>query len=165
MKTENLRDLLALKVNALRDVEEQILAALPAMIEKATDEDLKASLRDHFEETRLHAKRLEDALDELGEEKSKIKSDGIRGIVKDAEWSMKHAATPEALDAAIIASASYVEHYEIAGYTAAIAWADTLGLDAVSEILSETLKEEHHADAVLQESAHSKVNQRAAELV
>lgn len=164
MKTENLRDLLALKINALRDIEEQILAALPIMIEKATDEDLKSSLRDHLEETRVHVKRTEEALDELGEERDKVKVDGIRGIIKDAEWSMKHAASPESLDAAIIASASYVEHYEIAGYTAAIAWADTLGLDSVSEILSETLKEEHHADAVLQEAAHSKVNQRAAEL-
>lgn len=165
MKTENLRDLLALKINALRDIEEQILVALPVMIEKATDEDLKSSLRDHFEETRVHVKRTEEALEEFGEERDKIKVEGIRGILKDAEWNMKHASTHEAMDATIIASVSYVEHYEIAGYTAAIAWADTLGLDSVSEILAETLKEEHNADAVLQEAAHSKVNMRAAELV
>ncbi|MDP1625127.1 MAG: DUF892 family protein [bacterium] len=165
MRTTNLRDLLALKLGALYDIELQIIEALPKMIEKASDEDLKSSLREHLQETRVQAKRLEEAFEEIDEKADKVKVEGIRGIIKDAEWNMKHADTPETLDAAIIASASYVEHYEIAGYTTAVAWADTLGYYTVSELLTQTLKEEHHADAVLQEAAYSKINQRATEMV
>lgn len=160
-KKETLHDLLLLKLAALHDIELELVKALPKMAEASTDPDLKNGFKDHLAETKNQVIRIEEAFTALGEKPEKTKVEAIRGLTKDAAWIMKHIKNPEALDAALIASASYVEHYEMAGYRSAIEWARKMGHDEVIELLSKTLDEEKTAEEKLSDLAKSKINEKA----
>jgi ferritin-like metal-binding protein YciE len=146
MKNMNLRDLFIQKLNALYDIESNIVKALPKMAKAATDKELKKGFTDHLTETKMHIQRLEEAHRMLGVKPKKLKAEGIRGLIKDGEWVIKNIKPKEALDANLARAASYVEHYEMAGYMAAIAWADALGETEVVQLLIDTLEEERSAD-------------------
>jgi ferritin-like metal-binding protein YciE len=150
-KSKSLRELLGTKIRALYDIENELIEALPTMAEAATDSDLKEAFETHLEETRNQAERLEEVCDLLGEEKEKLKAEGIRGMVKDAEWLVKNVEEGDALDTALIAAARSVEHYEMAGYMAAQEWAEMLGQEEASSILTEIFEEEEAADEKLGE--------------
>jgi ferritin-like metal-binding protein YciE len=151
MKNMNLENLLVMKLNSLYDIENNLVEALPGMAEASTDPDLKQAFLDHLEETRNHLTRLEEALEMLGEKPEKIKVAGIRGIVDDAKWIIKNIEGEAALDSNLIRAAQYAEHYEMAGYRGAIAWAEMLGKDDVASLLQETLDEEMEADSKLED--------------
>lgn len=157
-----LRDLLIQKLQVLYFAEQQIMEALPAMAEHATDETLADAFDEHLEQTREQAKRLEQAFAFLGEKAEPMESDGIAGIIADGEWVMEHVGGPEALDANLIAAAQYVEHYEIAGYGSAHAWAIELGEEEVADLLEQSLAEERETDEKLDELATTVINARAA---
>jgi ferritin-like metal-binding protein YciE len=151
MKT--LDDLLMLKLKALYDIETQLTKAVPKMAKKATDNDLKAAFEKHAVETEGHVMRLEEIFVILEVKPATLKVDAIRGLVKDAEWAVKEKPPETALDAMLIASASYIEHYEMAGYIAAHRWAVRLGLERVADRLKMTLDEEVEAAKTLAEIA------------
>lgn len=160
-KEMTLHDLLILKLRALYDVEHQLVKALPKMVKHATDPELKKDFSDHLTETKNQVKRLEECFSNVGERATKTKVEAIRGLIEDAEWLFTHVTPPEALDAALIAAASYVENYEMAGYRAAIGWAKKMNHESVAVLLTITLEEEVNADEKLFTLADSKLNNRA----
>ncbi len=148
-KKESLRDLFLLKIQALYDIESELVEALPEMAEAATDSDLKEALESHLTETRGQLTRLENIFDLLGEEKEKTKVEAIRGLVKDGEWLVKNVAEGDTLDVALISAARAVEHYEMAAYMAAQEWAELLDDEGVSALLEKTFEEEEAAEEKL----------------
>ena len=163
MKLENLHDLFIFKLTALYDIEGELLKALPKMSAKAEDEDLKKAFDKHKEETQEHVDRLAQIFDMFGVKPKKTKIEGIRGIIADAESTAKEKPSQEALDAVLIASARYAEHYEMAGYMTALSWAETLGYDDAASLLKTTLEEEVSADEKLASIAESSVDEKAME--
>ncbi len=153
-----LQDLFVMKIQALYDIEQEIIKALPKMAQKATNSELKKGLEEHLEETKEQAERLGQIFGILGERPKKLKVEAIRGMAEDAKWVMSNVKEPKALDASLIASAQYVEHYEMAGYGTAKEWADMLGLDEARDLLEDTLEEEKSADEKLNDVAVSEVN-------
>ena len=152
-------------VHQLRDIyyaEKQILKALPEMIEKVTHPQLREGLENHLEETKGHVERIEEVFRMHGSEAKAVDCPAIDGILKEAREVSGDVADDDVLDAAIIAAAQAVEHYEIARYGTLIAWARELGRDDCADELEATLEEEKAADAALTEVAESRVNEDAA---
>ena len=148
-KEMGLRELFIQKINVLYDIESELVKALPAMAKAASDPELKEGFEGHLEETKNQVARLEQIHEILGEKPKKLKAEGIRGIIEDGKWVIKNVKPKAALDANLARAAQYAEHYEIAGYLAAITWAKTLGETEVAELLDETLQEEIAADQKL----------------
>ncbi len=158
----NLRDMLVEELRDIYNAEKQITKALPKMIKAATSEQLKAGFEKHLEETHGQIERLEQCF-ELLEEKVRGKTcEAMRGIIEEASETMKEDMEPEVLDAALVASAQKVEHYEIASYGTVMTWAQHLGLDDVAKLLSATLDEEKATDVKLTQLATKDINARAA---
>ncbi|MGZ5248529.1 MAG: YciE/YciF ferroxidase family protein [Flavitalea sp.] len=181
-KMIDLKDLLKHEVLDLYSAEEQIIAAMPAMIEKAGDSRLKKSLQEHLKVTEKQKTRLDKIKKLLSEGRSEEsngngqgffsslfggasggsqKCKGMEGLISEGEKMMGEDMTPEVLDAAIIASAQKIEHYEICGYGTARAYARQLNLGEVAELLEETLDEEYEADDRLTDLAIGSVNEEA----
>jgi ferritin-like metal-binding protein YciE len=133
------------------------------MIGKATNRDLSKGLSDHLEETRKQIGRLDQVFKKLGKDAKGTKCPAIDGIIEEANDVAGEVADKQVLDAAIVAAAQAVEHYEISRYGTLIAWAETLGHDDVVRLLTTNLNEEKAADKKLSGIALRKgVNQRAA---
>jgi ferritin-like metal-binding protein YciE len=158
---ETLHDLF---LHTLQDVyyaENQITKALPKMIDKATNPQLKQSFENHLSETRGQIERLKRAFDLLGEDAKAVDCPAIDGIIKEANEVAGDIADKAVLDAALIASAQAVEHYEITRYGTLIAWAKEMGHDQVASLLLETLDEEKATDDKLTGLAEGAANARA----
>jgi ferritin-like metal-binding protein YciE len=136
--------------------------ALPEMISKASDPTLRKGLEKHLGETQGHVKRLEHVFQMLGQKPKAIDCPAIDGIIEEAQEVTGEAADESVLDAAIIASAQAVEHYEMTRYGSLVAWAKRLGLKDCAKVLQETLEEEKAADKALTEVAERSVNAQAA---
>lgn len=156
-----LHDLLLMKLQALYDIETQLVSALPKMAKKAMNEDLSEAFTEHLEETKVHVGRLDQAFDILDKKPKKLKCEGIRGIIEDAEWVLKKIDDPAARDANTIAAAQYAEHYEMAGYQSAVEWAELLGFNDISELLRQTLEEEKTASDKLSSLASGGIDEAA----
>jgi ferritin-like metal-binding protein YciE len=162
MKVQNLSDLF---VHTLKDIyfaEKQILKALPKMIKAADSKELARALEMHLEETNEQVVRLEEVFKLLGKKAVGEKCPAIEGILEEGEELMKEIKDPDTRDAAMIAAAQAVEHYEITRYGTLVSWAQLLGLDDAVKPLSMTLKEEYAADDKLTKLAESKLNKQAA---
>jgi len=152
-------------VHQLQDVyyaEKQILSALPKMIDKATDPSLKQGLQSHLTETETHVQRLEQVFEMHGAEIKTTKCPAINGIIEEANEVAGDVEDKQVLDAAIIASAQAVEHYEITRYGTLVAWAKQLGRADCAAVLEQTLREEKSADTKLTAIATGGVNRAAA---
>ena len=153
-------------VHTLRDIyyaENQIAKALPDMIEKATNRDLVAGLKAHLEETNKQVERLQKAFEKLGKEPSETKCPAIDGIIKEADETAGEIEDKTVLDAAIVANAQAVEHYEICRYGTLIAWAEELGHHDIVRFLTTNLNEEKAANTKLNTVALRKgVNAKAS---
>ena len=152
-------------VHQLQDIyyaEKQILKALPKMIEKATSPQLKQGLESHRKETENHVARVEKVFKMHGAEAKAVDCPAIDGIIKEANEVAGEVADKEVLDAAIIAAAQAVEHYEITRYGTLVAWAKQLGRADCASVLQENLKEEGAADEKLTKLAESGINRKAA---
>jgi ferritin-like metal-binding protein YciE len=160
-KIMSLADLFVQKIQALYDIESEIVDALPDMVDEATDEELKTAFQEHLIETRMHVERLKEIFMMLEMKPKKLECDGIRGIIKDAKWVMKHVTGATALDANLIATAQYVEHYEMAGYETAAEWARLLGHMTAAKLLTHTLEEEIAASDKILQLALEKINREA----
>jgi ferritin-like metal-binding protein YciE len=163
--TKDIKTINDLFVHTLRDIyyaEKQIVKSLPDMIEKAHDPQLKQGLQSHLGETKTHVQRLEQVFRLHGVEAKGVDCPAIDGIIEEAEDVVGEVADEHVLDAAIIAAAQAVEHYEITRYGSLIAWAKRLGKNECAALLDQNLQEEKAADKKLTDIAESKVNLRAA---
>ena len=154
-----------LLLHGLQDIyyaEEQITKALPKMIEKATNADLKAGLKSHLEETKGQIERLKTVFSKLGQPAKGTTCQAINGIIKEADESAGEIEDNAVLDAAIVANCQAVEHYEMARYGTLIAWAESLGHDDIVRNLTTNLNEEKAANTKLNTVALRKgVNAKA----
>lgn len=164
MKIQNLHALLLVKLQALYDVEGELIKALPKIAKKASDGELRAAFTSHLEETKRQRERLEGVFEMLGEKPKKARSEGIRGIIEDGEWLAGQTMPDEVRDAGLVGSALYVEHYEMAGYEAAISFAEVLTLPDVAASLEETRVEEENAASKLSALAETSINMQAGAL-
>ena len=145
----NLQQLYQDQLRDLYSAETQLIAALPEMVSNSTDQDLKNAFSQHLEETREHRQRLERICGDLNIDPSGEECEAMRGLIKEAKKHLASTAAGDVRDAVLIASANRVEHYEIAAYGVAKAFADALGYDEASNLLDKTLQEEGHADHTL----------------
>lgn len=149
------------------DGELQIINALPKLIQASTSRDLKEALYHHLEETEGQKQRLDEIFFELYLEPFEKRCIGIEGIFREAREILRKKLPPVVKDAAIIASAQKVEHYEIATYGTLRTYAEVLELDNIADLLQETLNEEYNADKTLNKLAEGTwlttgINARAA---
>jgi ferritin-like metal-binding protein YciE len=163
--TRDIKKMDDLFVHTLRDIyyaENQIVKALPDMIKKATDTDLKQGFEAHLGETKNHVKRLEQIFETRGLEVKGVDCPAIDGIIKEANEVIGEVDDKKVMDAALIAAAQAVEHYEMTRYGTLIAWAKQLGHSDSASLLEENLREEKAADSKLTAIAERQVNRRAA---
>ena len=158
MALKSLKDLYIEQLRDLYNAENQILAALPKMAEKAKHADLRKGFELHARQTEEQVRRLEQIFQSLGEKPGGVTCEGMKGLLKEGEKTMKEKADSDVLDAALIADAQRVEHYEIAGYGCVRTYARLLGrVDDVS-LLQRTLDEEGQTDEKLTQLAERVIN-------
>ncbi len=153
-------------VHTLRDIyyaEQQIAKNLPKMVKKATDAELKKGFEMHLEETKGHIARVEQVFEMHGVKAKAVNCPAIDGILEEAEEIAGDIADDQVLDAALIAAAQAVEHYEITRYGTLVEWAKKLGRSDCAAVLEKNLKEEMATDKKLTGLAERKINLMAAE--
>lgn len=158
MRLESLHTLYVERLRDMRDAEDQILSALPKMIERVQHLELRTALERHLGETRQQAARLEQIFDDLDESPTGKKCKGIAGILEEADELASEKGDPGVIDAGIIDAAQHVEHYEIAGYGTLCTFAGLLGYDQQRMLLQTSLKEEKKADDTLTDLAELSIN-------
>jgi ferritin-like metal-binding protein YciE len=162
MKMKTLEDLLTHELKDLFSAEKQITKALPKMIKSVSNDDLRQALEHHLQETEEQVSRLEQCFDKLGLPARGMKCEAMEGLIEEGKKALEEDTEDTVRDAAIIAAAQRVEHYEIAGYGCARTFAQHLGHDEVAELLQQTLDEEKAADDKLTQIAMEHVNAEAA---
>lgn len=155
-------DLLIDQMADLYDAEQRLTKALPKMAEAAGDAALKAAFRSHLKETEGHVNRLERAFKAVGKEAKGETCAAMKGLISEGEDVVNAKGDADVKDAALIAAAQRVEHYEIAAYGCIRNFALRAGHEEVARLMQETLDEEKHADGKLTELAEAAVNARAA---
>ena len=163
MEMDSLRKLYVDELKDLYSAEKQILQALPKMAKKATNAQLKKGFETHLEETRGQVERLDRIFELLGKSPRGKKCKGMEGLLEEGKEMMQEEMEPEVMDAALIASAQKVEHYEIAGYGTVRTYAQLLGEDQHVKLLQQTLDEEGATDKKLTALAESIINVEAVE--
>ncbi len=163
MELTNLQDLFVEQLQDLYDAENRLVDALPKMLDAATDKQLKAAFKDHLKETKQHVSRLETAFQQLGCDAKRESCEAMKGLIKEGEKMVDAKGDPAVKDAALIAAAQRVEHYEMAGYGTARSFADQLGHHQIAQLLQQTLDEEGNANKTLSKVAESWVNIHASQ--
>lgn len=163
MSLDSLHDLYVDEMKDLYNAETQILKALPKMAKKATALGLKAALTEHLEVTRTQVERLERIFEALGVGPKGKKCKAMEGLIAEAAEVIGEDGAPAVIDAALIACAQRVEHYEMAGYGCARTFANLLVYEDAAALLQATLDEEGAADEALTELAETAINVRANE--
>ena len=151
-------------VHSLQDIyyaEHQIEKSLPDMIEKASDIELKRAFRMHLKQTKMHIKRLEQAFKKIERTPQGTKCPAIDGIIEETNDIVGDVSDKVVLNAALIAAAQAVEHYEITRYGTLVSWAKLLGRTDVAKLLYMSLKEEKETDKKLNDIAKRKINKKA----
>jgi ferritin-like metal-binding protein YciE len=163
--TKDIQTMEDLLLHGLQDIyyaEQQITKALPKMIENATNRDLAQGLKSHLEETNKQIERLDQVFKKLNQSPKGTDCPAIDGLIKESDETAGEIADKNVLDAAIVANAQAVEHYEMARYGTLIAWAEALGHDEIVRFLTTNLNEEKAANTKLNAIALRKgVNVRA----
>jgi ferritin-like metal-binding protein YciE len=160
-KLASLDDLLVHELQDIYHAEQQILKALPKMIEAAGAPELRSAFEEHLRQTEGQVRRLEEAFRLLGKEAKGEKCEAMAGIIKEGQKMMAEDADASVMDAALIAAAQKVEHYEIASYGCVATYAQMLGYHKVHDLLGQTLSEEEATDEKLTALAESLINVRA----
>jgi ferritin-like metal-binding protein YciE len=166
MEFHSLHDVLIEQVQDLYSAEQQLVQALPKVANAANSDELRQTIENHLGETRGHLQRLQELLPTLGAGVPTEQCEGMAGLLREGEKVIAATGDPAAKDAALIAAAQRVEHYEIAGYGTAATLAGNLDLNEAKDILDQTLDEEADADKLLTKVAtggmfRSGVNQAA----
>jgi ferritin-like metal-binding protein YciE len=162
MALESLHELYVEQLQDLYSAESQILEALPKMVKAASHPELRQGFELHLRQTEEHVRRLERIFQELEEEPEGEECEGMKGLLKEGEKTMKEKADSDVLDAALIADAQRVEHYEMAGYGCARTYAAMLGYEDQADLLQQTLDEEGDTDHKLTDLAETVINVDAA---
>jgi len=161
-KLDTLEELLEHELKDLYDAEHRITEPLPKMAEKATNPSLKKAFQNHLRQTEKHIERLNSVCEHRGIEPQREKCDAIVGLIKEGSEVLSAEGDNDVLDAALIAAAQRVEHYEIAGYGTARTFAQQLSDDYSAELLEQTLDEEKSTDQQLTKIAVGSVNPASA---
>src|SRR5436189_2921757 len=161
MELETLYDLYLHELRDLYSAEQQLIKALPKMSKAATNRQLSAGFNQHLQQTKEHARRLEQIFERLEESSRGPKCEGMEGLIAEGDEIAKEDAEDEVRDAGLIAAAQRVEHYEIAGYGCARTYAELLGDKKGAKYLDTTLREEAATDKKLTRLAKSVINLRA----
>jgi ferritin-like metal-binding protein YciE len=149
MKLDSLEDVLVHELNDLYSAEDQLVEALPKMAEAASSDELKRALEHHLDETRDHRDRIQEIFGQLGKRRSGAECKAMKGLIAEGEEVIRSKGDATARDAALIAAAQRVEHYEIAAYGTAKTLAGELDLSEAKDLLDQTLDEESNADKLL----------------
>lgn len=160
-KMSTLEDLFTDLLKDLYSAEKQLVKALPKMAKNASSPDLQKAFQEHLRQTEGQVERIERIFNELEGSPRGKKCVGMEGLIEEGNELLQENAEPEVLDAGLIAAAQKVEHYEIAGYGTARAWARRLGYDKAARLLEQTLEEESMANEKLNKIAESHVNMEA----
>jgi ferritin-like metal-binding protein YciE len=160
-KLENLEDLYEDLLKDLYSAEKQLVKALPKMAKNAESAELQKAFQEHLNQTVKQVDRIEKIFSELGGSPRGKKCVGMEGLIEEGNELMQEDTEPDVLDAGLIAAAQKVEHYEIASYGTARAWAEKLGYNDAAQLLQETLDEESMANEKLTQIAESHVNMEA----
>lgn len=163
--TKDIKTLNDLFVHQLKDIyyaEKRIAKTLPDMIKKSTNPELKQGFELHLSQTENHVKNVEEVFKMHGVEIEAVTCPAIDGIIKEADEVAGEVADKQVLDAALIAAAQAVEHYEMTRYGTLIAWAKQLGRNDCASVLEKNLKDEKDTDAKLTRLAEAGINRMAA---
>jgi ferritin-like metal-binding protein YciE len=161
MKLNNLTDLYLVELKDLYSAETQLIRALPKMAKAATSPSLREAFEEHLSATEQHRDRLEQIFKELDASPKGKKCVAMEGLIEEGSEVIEAEAEPAVKDAALIAAAQRVEHYEIAVYGTARSFAELLGHSEQAELLQTTLDEEEETDEALSELAESEINEKA----
>ena len=162
MTLNSLNDLFVVQIQDLYDAEQRLTKALPRMAEAASNQQLKSAFQQHLRETEQHVTRLEKVFSVMGVNAQRDTCEAMKGLIAEGEEVISARGDAEVKDAALIAAAQRVEHYEIAGYGTVRTLAQHLGQQEVARILQQTLDEEGACDKKLTQIAESVVNVGAA---
>jgi ferritin-like metal-binding protein YciE len=160
-KLNSLEKLYTDELKDLYSAENQIVKALPKIAKAVSNPELRNAFLEHLEQTKVHVQRLEEVCEELGITPKGKKCKAMEGLLEEGKELMESDAAPDVLDAALIAAAQKVEHYEMAGYGCARTWARLLGHENQAQVLQTTLDEEGDTDKKLTMLAESGINQEA----
>ena len=160
-KMMNLSDLFEDVLKDIYDAEQQIVKAMPKMIEKAQSKELKQGFKEHLEVTQKQVQRIEQIFQELEMPAKGKHCKGMEGLIKEGEEVMGEPMEPQVMDAALIAAAQKIEHYEISSYGTARAYAQALGHQNVARMLDMTANEEGQTDKKLTALAEGHINAKA----
>ncbi|MBP2298029.1 YciE/YciF ferroxidase family protein [Azospirillum picis] len=161
MAAKTMQDLLIEDLRDIYHAEKQIAKALPKLARAAHSEQLRKAFELHVEQTNGQIERLQQVFDELDTRARGKHCDAMEGLISEAQEILEMGLAPEVQDAALIAAAQKVEHYEIASYGTLHAYATACGLDKVAKLLEETLSEEKDTDTLLNKLAIGDVNKKA----
>ena len=159
----SLRDLLVHELNDIYDAEQQIVTALPKLIEGTSNKNLSKALSEHLKVTKGQIKRLDEAFKLLGESPNPEPCAGMKGLIAEGNklFNKSTKIDQAQLDAAIIGAAQKVEHYEISAYGSACAHCKQLGEHDCATLLEANMQEEREADELLSQLAEGEVNVKA----
>jgi ferritin-like metal-binding protein YciE len=162
MKLDSLETLYIEELRDLYNAENQLVKALPKMVKAASSPELKQGFEDHLEQTKEHVERLDEIFEKLNKKPSGKTCHAMKGLIEEGSEIIAEGGEDFVVDAALIAAAQKVEHYEIAGYGTVRTWAEMLGDDDAAELLQQTLDEEGETDKKLTELAEEIVNVQAS---
>jgi ferritin-like metal-binding protein YciE len=157
MKVTTLETLFLKELKDVYDAEKRLTRALPKLAKSAQSPELASAFRDHLEVTRNHVERLEEVFELIEQKPAGAPCAGMKGLIEEGEEMISSAEAGPVLDVGLVAGARRVEHYEMAAYTSLIALAESVGSEAISELLAQNLKEEEEADSLLETLAQSLV--------
>ena len=159
---QTMNDLFVHQLGDIYYAEKRIVGALPEMISKASSPELRSAFESHLKETKNHVTRVETVFQMHGAKPTSVNCPAIDGILEEADEVADDTEDKTVLDAALIAAAQAVEHYEMTRYGTLIAWAKALGRDDCARVLQQTLAEEKAADGKLTNIAELAINPAAA---
>jgi ferritin-like metal-binding protein YciE len=162
MSLDSLQKLFLEELKDIYHAEKQLIQALPRLAKAADSSELQEAFTSHLRETKGHVQRLEQIFQDLGETARGKRCKGMEGLIEEGKEIMEQEGEAPVIDAALIAGAQRVEHYEIAAYGCLRTYARLLGHDKAVKLLEQTLEEEEAADEKLNSIAESKVNAQAA---
>jgi ferritin-like metal-binding protein YciE len=165
MPLDSLNKLFLDELKDLYSAETQLLKAIPKMAKASSSPDLRGGFQKHLEQTKGHVERLDQIIGALGASPKGKKCKAMEGLIEEGKEIMEQDAEPSVMDAALIAAAQKVEHYEIASYGTVRTWAELLGQSKAVRLLQQTLNEEKATDEQLSKLALLTVNEHAAEVV
>jgi ferritin-like metal-binding protein YciE len=161
MKINTLQDLYIEELRDIYNAETQLIKALPKVAQAATSDELRAAFEDHLEQTKEHVERLDQIFESLGTASKGKKCKAMEGLIEECNELLEEDIAEPVLDAALIAAAQRIEHYEISVYGTLATFAKLLAREDDADLLGQTLDEEKETDETLTDIAESTINAEA----